>query len=329
MQLRLLEVLACPTCRGKLGCVPQEVGLAEEIVSGNLTCQACDRAYPILQGIPRFVDSDNYSSSFGYQWNHFRVEQLDSHNGTTLSAQRFSTETKWTKEWLAGKWILDVGCGAGRFLDVAANAASEVVGVDLSNAVDAAQTNLAGHHNIHLVQASIYALPFREGAFDGCYCIGVIQHTPDPLGAVRALPRVLKRGGRIALTIYERKPRTLLYSKYLLRPLTKRMDKAALARTVRWLMPILFPLTEVAFRLPYLGRFLMFVIPVANYVNERQLSLRQRYRWAILDTFDMLSPQYDQPQAQRPVEEALASSGIVDIHRTTANGLSLVGRRSE
>lgn len=329
MQLKLLEVLACPECHGPLECDSNETDGSGGIVAGGLRCQACERTYPIARGIPRFVQSDNYSSSFGYQWNHFRVEQLDSCNGTTLSARRLALETGWTEEWLAGKWILDAGCGAGRFLDAAANDAGEVVGVDLSNAVDAARESLAGRGNVHLVQASIYALPFRDGAFDGCYSIGVIQHTPDPLRAVRALPRVLKRGGRIALTIYERKRHTLLYSKYLIRPLTKRMNKIWLLRIIRGAMPILFPLTEVLFRLPYLGRFFQFAVPVANYVNESQLSPRQRYRWAILDTFDMLSPQYDRPQARRQVEDALAASGIVDIQRTPASGLNLVGRRSE
>ena len=54
-------------------------------------------------------------------------------------------------------------------------------------------------------------------------------------------------------------------------------------------MPVLFPITELLFRVPRLGRWFQFAIPVANYVHERQLSMAQRYRWAILDTFDMLA----------------------------------------
>jgi SAM-dependent methyltransferase len=328
MRLKLLEVLACPKCGGDLSCdVSARVGAGEEVESGELKCGACGVAYPVRAGIPRFVPEENYAASFGYQWNLFKSEQLDSINGTRLSAARLFSETGWSKEWMEGKWVLDAGCGAGRFLDVASQTGAEVVGVDISNAVDAASASLKGRERLHLVQASIYELPFRPGAFDACYCIGVIQHTPDPLRAVRALPRVLREGGRIALTIYERRRWTPLYSKYLLRPLTKRLSKERLLAGIRRAMPVLFPLTDAAFRIPVLGRLFMFAIPVANYTGERALTRRQRYEWAVLDTFDMLSPQYDQPQRQTDVERALAASGVEEIERLPNAGLNLVGRK--
>ncbi|MGQ0761925.1 MAG: methyltransferase domain-containing protein [Acidobacteriota bacterium] len=325
MQIRLLEILACPDCLADLHCSPSEVPMDGEIETGSLGCRRCGKTFLIEAGIPRFVESDNYSSSFGYQWNRFKAEQIDSVNQTDLSAQRFFKETGWSPEWLEGKWILDVGCGAGRFLDVASRSSCDVVGVDLSNATDAARSTLGGRRNVHLVQASIYGLPFKSSVFDGCYCIGVIQHTPDPQASLKALPRVLKKDGRVAVTIYERKRWTLLNTKYLIRPLTKRLNKNVLLNFIKGLMPIFFPLTEVLFRIPYLGRFFMYAIPVANYVGEDKLSLRQRYAWAVLDTFDMLSPQYDQPRTQEEAEAALSNAGIVDLRRLPNSGLNLVG----
>ncbi|HEV7377722.1 MAG TPA: methyltransferase domain-containing protein [Pyrinomonadaceae bacterium] len=328
MQTKLLDVLACPKCLGHLSCAPSEVDADGEINKGTLECSACRKSYPIEAGIPRFVEMENYASSFGYQWNRFKSEQIDSVNGTGLSEQRVYSETTWTKEWMKGKWILDAGCGAGRFLEVVSREPCEAVGVDLSNATDAARATLRDRKNVHLVQASIYELPFRSGVFDGCYCIGVIQHTPDPQKSLHSLPRVLKRGGRIAVTIYERKPWTKLNAKYLIRPLTKRMSKRALLSVIKGLMPILFPITEVTFRIPYLNRLFMFAIPVANYVSESKLTLRQRYHWAILDTFDMLSPQYDQPQTYHDAETPLRSEGIEEITRLQNGGLNLIGRKT-
>ena len=171
-------------------------------------------------------------------------------------------------------------------------------------------------------------MPFRQHAFDGCYSIGVIQHTPEPLRSVAALPRMIKAGGRIAVTIYERKPLTFLYSKYLLRPLTKRIDKTMLLRAIERSMRFLFPLTNVLFRVPLLNRVFAFAIPVANYVDEPALSSKQRYDWAILDTFDMLSPAYDQPQTEQEVTAALSGEGIIEISRLPNPGLNLVGRKS-
>lgn len=329
MQTRLLEVLACPKCGGGLSCEPGETSGGGEIETGTLRCAACAAGYPVVAGIPRFVPTDDYAASFGYQWNLFREEQIDSVNSTRISAARLYSETEWTDDWLRGKWVLDAGCGAGRFLDVVSQTEAEVVGMDISSAIDAAKKTLAGRANVHLVQASIYEPPFRSGAFDGLYCIGVIQHTPDPQRALRTLPRLLKAGGRIAVTIYERKPWTLLYGKYLIRPVTRRLSDRALLRAIRGVMPVLFPVTEVAFRLPLAGRLFMFAIPVANYVNERRLSMRERYRWAVLDTFDMLSPEYDSPQTQAEVEAALAEAGVVELRRLPNPGVNVVGRRAE
>ncbi|MBS1792997.1 MAG: methyltransferase domain-containing protein [Acidobacteria bacterium] len=325
MNQKLLNILCCPKCQSDLELKTDDVG---EINEGLFKCLKCGKEYPITNGIPRFVELDNYASSFGYQWNIFRKEQLDTYNGTNLSADRLWGETKWDPNALSGEWILDAGCGAGRFLDIASQTAAEVVGIDISNAIDASKENLKGRPNLHLIQSSIYELPFKPGAFDKIYCIGVIQHTPDPEKTVRVLPRFLKKGGEIAVTIYEkRKWFTMLYSKYWFRPITKRMSKEGLLKVIEGVMPVAFPVTSFLFRLPGLGKFFAFVIPVANYVDEKDLSDKQRYQWAVLDTFDMLSPQYDQPQTEADVVKYLKEEGISDISRATNFGLNLIGKR--
>lgn len=322
MNQTLLEILACPKCKGELSSTTHDV----EILEGQLNCTSCRAAYPITNGIARFVPMENYAASFGYQWNRFREEQLDSYNGTTLSADRLWSETGWAKEELNGKWVLDAGCGAGRFLDAASATEGQVVGVDISNAVDAARKSLEGRNNVHLVQASIYELPFKEGAFDHCYCIGVIQHTPDTAESLRSIARMVKPGGKIAVTIYPRKPWTKLFSKYWVRPITKRMRKETLLKLIEGVMPVAFPVTDVLFRIPKLGKAFMFAIPIANYVHETQLDREQRYAWAIMDTFDMLSPYYDQPMSEGEAATALKQEGV-SARRSHHNGLNLIGQK--
>lgn len=324
MKRNLLDILACPKCKAHLiSSLP-----SSEIIDDVLTCISCRAEYPVTNGIPRFVQADNYAASFGYQWNIFRKEQLDSYNGTTLSADRLWSETEWTKDELKDKWILDAGCGAGRFLDPASQSEGQIVGIDISSAIDAAKSNLHGRENVHFVQASIYELPFREGTFDFVYCIGVIQHTPDPSASLKAVANMVKPNGEMAVTIYPRKKWTKLFSKYWLRPVTKRMRKETLLNLVQRLMPFLFPVTDVLFRIPVLGKIFMFTIPVANYVNERQLSRKQRFAWAVLDTFDMLSPFFDQPQTESEATSALSDSRIVEIRRLTNAGLNLKGKKA-
>ena len=51
--------------------------------------------YPIINNIPRFVDSNNYSNSFGFQWNKFSRTQLDSQTKQPITHNRFWRATGW------------------------------------------------------------------------------------------------------------------------------------------------------------------------------------------------------------------------------------------
>ncbi len=194
-----------------------------EIESGVLRCLKCGCEYPIVRGVPRFVQSDDYASSFGLQWNRHARVQLDSKNGTTFSRDRFYAITEWLPPSIRDKLVMDVGCGAGRFAEIALSDGAEVVAVDLSSAVDAAYQNLGRHPRFHCIQASIYELPFADGTFDYGYCIGVIQHTPDPEKAVKSILPKIKVGGKAGFWIYERNWKAFIGTvgfKYLLRPFT-------------------------------------------------------------------------------------------------------------
>ena len=70
-----------------------------------------------------------------------------------------------------------------------------------------------------------------------------------------------------------------------------------------------------------------FLIPAANYADSKGLSLRQRYRWALLDTFDMLALAYDIPQRGAEACAILESEGLTDIRRRENPGLNLVARK--
>jgi len=329
MRKQLLDRLVCPQCHGDLTCDVVETRDDGDIMTGHLDCPACPARYPVTGGIPRFVPSDNYASSFGYQWNRFRQEQIDSLNGMQQSEQRLRTETEWDPASLTDQWVLDAGCGAGRFLEVAGRISeAQVVGVDISGAVEAARETLEGRPNTHLVQASLFALPFRPGTFDAAYCIGVIQHTPDPPAAIRGVARAVRPGGRIAITAYERRRFTMWYSKYWVRPLTRRLKQEHLLQVIKVAMPPLFAASEILFRIPGLGRVFQFMLPIANYVDDKDMTMRQRYQWAILDTFDMLAPAFDIPQRDRDVREILAAEGVVDVRRLPNAGLNLVGTKA-
>jgi len=177
MKEALLTPLACPQCRGQLT-LKEEVFCGQEIVSGILSCNGCRRTYPIVRGIPRFVSTDNYASSFSFEWNRFRTTQLDSVNHRGESESRFQASLDFPLDRLRGMLVLDAGCGMGRFAEVALKYEAKVIGMDLSSAVEAASENLGTHLDAYFIQADLFAPPFREGTFDLVYSLGVLHHTP-------------------------------------------------------------------------------------------------------------------------------------------------------
>ena len=154
-----------------------------------------------------------------------------------------------------------------------------------------------------------------------------MQHTPDPKAAGQSLADVVEDEGRIAVTIYERRWSTMLYSKYWVRPVTRRIKAEWLLNLIKIIMPVAFILSEVLFRIPVLKRIFQFILPVANYVDSKELSMRQRYQWAVLDTFDMLEPAYDNPQRYADVVEIMKERNIGEIQRLSNPGLNLVGTK--
>ena len=78
MKLSLLEILACPNCSSSLECHAEDSDSEGDVFTGQLKCLKCENTFPVIRGIPRFVPNEDYAGSFGFQWNQFRSEQLDS-----------------------------------------------------------------------------------------------------------------------------------------------------------------------------------------------------------------------------------------------------------
>jgi SAM-dependent methyltransferase len=326
MKQDLLEVLRCPNCAGDLSLeAAKENG--NRVESGALRCRTCAASYPIVNYVPRFVAAENYANNFGFQWNRFRFTQLDSHTGTTITRDRFVESTGWSPADLSGKRVLDVGCGAGRFAEIALEFGANLIALDYSSAVDACWQNNRRFPDLTVVRGDIYRLPFAPGSFDYVYCLGVLQHTPDVARAFQALPAQLRYGGRLAVDVYPKLLRNVLSSKYWVRPLTKRMNQLRLYRLVERAVPVLLPASVALGRTPVLGRKLRHLIPVSNYEGVFPLSREQLHQWAVLDTFDMLAPAYDQPQTAVTVRQWFAEAGMYDVEVFRKGHLIGRGRR--
>ncbi len=257
---------SCPDC-----------GAALKEKSNVLTC-ASGHSFDVTRGVPRFVAGADYTDSFGRQWNHWATTQMDSVNGTSIFAERFARYFCPPEE-LSGLRVLDAGCGVGAFIDVVSPHADEVVGFDLSSAVESAQANVGGRENVSIAQADIFNPPLEPESFDLVYCIGVIQHTPDPERAFESLSRLVRPGGRLAVWIYDASRWEALKPRHLLRHYTSRHLRPrpcdALRRGIRSTRPACAPRDRSRSEAGGCGR----LIPVADphdYAGRDHRSTRRR-----------------------------------------------------
>ena len=292
----------------------------------ELRC-AAQHIFPVRDRIPRFA-GDAYSSAFGAQWQAFRRTQLDSHTGLPISADRARRCLGPAWNELTGAQVLECGCGAGRFTEVLLERGADVASVDLSTAVDANQENFPQNEHHRVAQADIRRLPFPPGSFDIVFCLGVIQHTPDPEASIEALYGRVRPGGWLVIDHYSRRLQWLLSTAPAFRAVLKRLpDERGLAATER-LVRTLLPLHRRA-RGPA-AALLRRVSPVQTYFDKLPLGDGDQYEWAVLDTHDALRDWFKHFRTPMQIESTLCGLGLVDIWVATGgNGVEARGRRPE
>jgi SAM-dependent methyltransferase len=109
-----------------------------------------------------------------------------------------------TPSFFPGKVGLDGGCGFGRSLYYAASYGATMIGLDLSEAVEAARENTRHLPGVHLVQGDIFHPPVRRRSLDFVYSIGVLHHLPDPKAGFLSLSRLLKPDAPMFIWVYLR-----------------------------------------------------------------------------------------------------------------------------
>ena len=313
----VLERFACLRCGG---------ALAAAVDGDALVCQTCGASHPIVKSVPRFVSSDNYAASFGMQWNRHRFTQLDSHTGKPISRDRLFLATQWP-ERMDDQTILEAGSGAGRFTEVLVTTGARLYSFDYSAAVEANYATNGHAERLCLFQGDIFQIPFKPQTFDKVLCLGVLQHTPDPHRAFQSLALQVRPGGQLVVDLYAKRLTALLSWKYLLRPMTKRMDRDRLYRIVERSVDSLLPISTALRRVA--GRAGVRLLPITEY-SYLGLSPALHREWSILDTFDMYSPEHDHPQTIGTLTRWFNEMAFVDVWVGRGpNGIVGRGRRRE
>ncbi|MCU6498775.1 bifunctional 2-polyprenyl-6-hydroxyphenol methylase/3-demethylubiquinol 3-O-methyltransferase UbiG [Rugamonas sp. A1-17] len=129
---------------------------------------------------------------------------------------------------LAGKKVIDIGCGGGILSESMARKGATVTGIDLSEKA----LKVADLHSLESGVAVRYKLIAAEemaaqeaGQFDVVTCMEMLEHVPDPSAIVRAAATLVKPGGHVFFSTLNRNPKAYLFAilgaEYLLRMLPK------------------------------------------------------------------------------------------------------------
>ena len=117
---------------------------------------------------------------------------------------------------LAGKQVLDVGCGGGILSDSMARRGANVLGIDLaSKPLKVAQLHAmeAGTASVRYREVAAEALAAESpAAFDVVTCMEMLEHVPDPSSVVRACSTLVKPGGWVFFSTINRNAKAFLFA---------------------------------------------------------------------------------------------------------------------
>ncbi|WP_221801226.1 bifunctional 2-polyprenyl-6-hydroxyphenol methylase/3-demethylubiquinol 3-O-methyltransferase UbiG [Oceanobacter mangrovi] len=127
---------------------------------------------------------------------------------------------------LAGKKVLDVGCGGGLLSEAMAQRGANVTGIDMGEA----PLNVAKLHSLESgVSINYQRIPVEQlaaeqpASFDVVTCLEMLEHVPDPASIIKACATLVKPGGKVFFSTINRNPKAYAFAiigaEYLLKML--------------------------------------------------------------------------------------------------------------
>lgn len=309
-----------------------------EIIDGILTVKQSGDKFPIIGGVPRILPKEilqdemqrkypdylakhrdkfnvqpgmAYSveqkkkatvDTFGYQWTTF-TDNFDYFKYIFLSFTRPFLD----EEDFKNKLVLEIGCGSGRPAVTACRLGAEVVGMDISQAVDTAFQKSLEIPFLHVVQADAYAPPFNQ-AFDIIYSVGVLQHISNPRRALDGMFKVMSQRSPLVLWVYGK--RELWYQPVeWLRSVTTRMP----LQMLHGLSFLLALWSEAFLLMPYR---LLSRVPACNRLADKipgRIYARFPFKENVVGWFDRLGAPVTHYFNKQEIMEMLSGAGFTDI----------------
>jgi len=268
-----------------------------DVVTGALTCERCYVYYPIHNGVPRMLTyptlvaqihaqenvkwidqnlagfhlpraepppgEERVLRSFSKEWQDYKwtgTSYWETTPETTLRCMRYSLGIP--RHSLKHNLVLEVGIGIGGTANALCRAEDcELVGIDLGYAVDQARRYFGQNPRFHIVQASVFALPFSTSTFDVVYSHGVLHHTYAPYIAFKEIAKLPKKStGMLYVWLYS-------YEQERATPLRRFL---MVERVVRPLLSWLPEIARTVLLLPTLPFYLLY----QNFYRRYRLAAR-------------------------------------------------------
>ena len=197
---QLVEMLCCPACRGDL---------RYDRARAEMSCGPCGFTYPVVEGIPVLLPTNvkaRFHELFQRWWDSegcaVTYDRFVEGGQSLMDLHNHIGEVRATLETLGQQprgWLLDCGCGNGRFFEHYPPHVS-AVGVDAS--LNLLLICKKKSRATRLVCAELEHLPFKDALFDRVISVRVLQHIHEQARAVAEMARMVAPGGEVTLHCY-------------------------------------------------------------------------------------------------------------------------------
>jgi ubiquinone/menaquinone biosynthesis C-methylase UbiE len=249
-------------------------------------------------------------NDFGEEWKKFAVHNDESVKELRKEYFDIIDETIVNKD----TYMIDIGCGSGRWTDYFVDKAGFIEAVDPSDAILVADKMLGTKSNVRTTKASVDTIPWDDETFDFGMSIGVLHHIPDTKQALINCVKKIKKGGYFYVYLYYRFDnrgflfKAAFYLSNILRLVISKMPSGLKKFTCDVLAVIVYwPLSRFAGLLHKIGLAkLAKKIPLEPYYNKPFYNLRN-------DCLDRFGTTLEQRFLRSEIEAMMQEAGLTNI----------------
>lgn len=248
--------------------------------------------------------------SFGEEW--LKFDAFSAEEIKNAGDQYFDIVTE--KELNKSSYVLDLGCGSGRWTKYMADKAKFIEAVDPSEAVFSAAKAYNDLDNVRFTQAGVDTIPFADNTFDFVISLGVLHHIPDTGKALKSVIQKLKpQGFALIYLYYALDNRGFLYraifnASTLIRRVISKLPHA--------LKQFVCDLVAIVVYLPFVGltKLVKAIIPGKIYMKVPLAYYRDK-SWNIIrnDALDRFGTPLEQRFSKVEITEMLQNAGMENI----------------